>query len=424
MADHATPATTRELADFVVRTNLTELPDAVRHEGLRAFLNWVGCALGGCRYQAVEIAIAAAEEFSGEKRATVVGRGRLLDGINAAFINCLASSAHSYDDTHLATVTHPTGPVAAALLALAERQTVAGGDFLTALVLGIEIECRISNALLVPPARGQIAWYVTGVTGGIGAATAAAKVLGLDRQKTIWALGIAATQAAGFRQTHASMCSRFVPAHAARCGLQAALLAARGFTCTDQSIEGPRGFATVFAEAANLAAATDGLGATWETLANTYKPFPCGIVIHPAIDACLQIVNASSPAPDDISRIRLGVHPLCLTLCDRPVSEGAEDAAGSVRHWAARRACAGRRRYARGRRRMRPRSRRCFPAAARRSGAGRQPRPRWRRREDRAAGRARAGEARRALCRQPRPADDRPRAGSEIHGPGPAGSAG
>jgi 2-methylcitrate dehydratase PrpD len=265
----------------------------------------------------------------------VLGRGRILDGINAAFVNCLASSAHAFDDTHLATVTHPTGPVAAVLLALAERAPLTGDALLTALVLGIEVTCRLSTALLVPPARGQVGWYITGVTGGIGAALAAAKVLGLERQQTIWALGLAAAQASGFRQTHATMATSFVPAHAARCGLQAVILAAHGFTCSDRILEGPHGFMTVFAEEAHLAAATDGLGTRWEMLANTYKPYPCGIVIHPAIDACLQLVHETALAPDAITRVRLGVHPLCLTLCDRPAPANGHEAKVSLQHWAA-----------------------------------------------------------------------------------------
>jgi 2-methylcitrate dehydratase PrpD len=335
MADATMPATTRELADFIVRTRHADLPERVRREGTCAFLNWVGCVLGGCRHDAVAIAVAAAEEFSGEKRASALGRGRILDGMNAAFVNCLASSAHAYDDTHLATVTHPTGPVAAVLLALAERARLTGEAFLTALVLGIEITCRLSTALLVPPARGQVGWYITGVTGGIGAALAAAKALGLDRRQTIWALGLAAAQASGFRQTHATMATAFVPAHAARCGLQAAVLAAHGFTCSDRILEGPHGFAAVFAPEAHLAAATDGLGTQWEMLANTYKPYPCGIVIHPVIDACLQMVQETAPAPDAITRVRLGVHPLCLTLCDRPAPADAHEAKVSLQHWTA-----------------------------------------------------------------------------------------
>jgi 2-methylcitrate dehydratase PrpD len=335
MVDAPMPAATRTLADFIVDTRFPHLPEVVRREGARTFVNWVGCALGGCGHEAVTIAVAAAEEFSGQQRASVLGRGRILDAINAAFVNCLASSAHAFDDTHLATVTHPTGPIAAVLLALAERGRMTGEAFLTALVLGIEVTCRLSTALLVPPARGQVGWYITGVTGGIGAALAAARVLGLDRQRTIWALGLAAAQAAGFRQTHATMATSFVPAHAARCGLQAALLAARGFTCSDQILEGPHGFATVFAEAPYLATATDGLGTRWEALANTYKPYPCGIVIHPAIDACLQIVQEAVLAPETLTRVRLGVHPLCLTLCDRPAPANSHEAKVSLQHWTA-----------------------------------------------------------------------------------------
>jgi 2-methylcitrate dehydratase PrpD len=148
-------------------------------------------------------------------------------------------------------------------------------------------------------------------------------------------MGLAAAQAAGFRQTHATMATAFVPAHAARCGLHAAFLAAHGFTCSERIIEGLHGFATVFAEEAHLTAATDGLGTRWEALANTYKPYPCGIVIHPVIDACLQIMCETELTPEAITRVRLGVHPLCLTLCDRPAPANSHEAKVSLQHWTA-----------------------------------------------------------------------------------------
>jgi 2-methylcitrate dehydratase PrpD len=152
MADAPMRPTTHELADFIGRTHFADLPAAARQEGRRAFLNWVGCAFGGCRHEPVAMAVAVAEEFSEPPRASVLGRGRHLGAINTAFVNGLASSAHTFDDTHLATVTHPTGPVAAALLALAERSRLTGKAFLAALVLGLEVTCRLSTALLVPPA--------------------------------------------------------------------------------------------------------------------------------------------------------------------------------------------------------------------------------------------------------------------------------
>src|SRR5690606_20463000 len=105
---------------------------------------------------------------------------------------------------------------------------------------------------------GNVGWYVTGVTGGVGAALASARLLGLDRERTLWAVGLGALQGSGFRRAHTSMAIAFVPAHAGRAGLQAALLAERGFTATDRVLEGPHGFASVFAGEANLAAVTDG----------------------------------------------------------------------------------------------------------------------------------------------------------------------
>jgi 2-methylcitrate dehydratase PrpD len=335
LAESDGTAVTARVAQFVLATDWPDLPATVQREATRGFVNWVGCALGGSRDPAVEIALATAREFSGPASATVIGRGRFVDPLNAAFLNCLASSAHAYDDTHLATVTHPTGPVAAALLALAERQPVRGVDYLTALTLGIEVECRLSNSILLAPARGNIAWYVTGISGGIGAAAAVARVLGLDQTRTLHAIGLAAAQASGFRQTHATMASSFVPAHAARCGLEAALLAERGFTCSTRILEGPNGFFAVYADPANPAAVTDGLGSHWEALANAYKPYPCGIVIHPAIDAALAIVAAHAPAAEAIESIELSVNPLCLTLCDRPAPADRKQASVSVQHWTA-----------------------------------------------------------------------------------------
>ncbi len=328
-------AVTQRIAEFARIVSWRDLPETVQHESVRSLVNWVGCALGGCTAASSRIALEVAREFSGPPSATVIGRGRLVDPVNAAFLNCLASSAHAFDDTHLATVTHPTGPVAAALLAVAERQPVEGSDFLAALALGIEVECRLGNALVVPPAQGNVGWYLTGVTGGIAAALAVANVLGLDQERTVCALGIAAAQAAGFRQTHATMSSSFVPAHAARSGLQAALLAEKGFTCSPRILEGPNGFFDVFAEHANVPAAVDGLGEQWEMLTNTYKPYPCGIVIHPAIDAALEIVAQQKPDPASIEAVDVTVNPLCLTLCDRPAPADGEMARVSMQHWVA-----------------------------------------------------------------------------------------
>ena len=325
--------TTKLLSEFAVRPE-ADLPETVLHEAKRSLVNWLGCALGGARHPTMEIALGATAPHSGGD-ATVLGRAERLGALDAAFANCLASSANAFDDTHLATVVHPTGPVAAALLAAAEGRAVSGRDFLEALAIGIEVECRVAMMLVAPPAEPELGWYLTGTTGGIGAAAAAARLLGLDVERTIYALGIAAAQASGFRQTHASMIVAMVPGVAARAGLWAALLAEKGYTSTSAAIEGGSGFAELFSRKAHAPAATDTLGAEWEILANAYKPYPCGIVIHPVIDACLEI--AAEPGFDQtaVAAIRLVVNPLCLRLCDRPEPPGAQEAMVSVHHWTA-----------------------------------------------------------------------------------------
>jgi 2-methylcitrate dehydratase PrpD len=296
--------------------------------------NWMGCVFGGCREPAVAIAAAVAAETGGAPQASIIGGQQRTDVAGAAFLNCLSSSILAFDDTHLATVTHPTGPVAAALFAFSEKQAISGEDFLNALALGIEIQCRMSNVLLLPPANPNLGLYVTGLTGPIGAAVALGRVLGLDEQRMVWAIGLAATQAAGFRETHGTMVAGFVPAHAARSGVSAAMLAARGFTCSDCTLESAKGFVGVFSSDADPGRAVEGLGHRFELLSNTYKPYPCGIVIHPSIDACLDIANRLD-CNAVIAVAALRVHPLALTLTGQREPKTPLEAQVSLFHWAA-----------------------------------------------------------------------------------------
>src|ERR1700726_4483379 len=137
---------TRTLAHYLVTAQYDDLPANVRKEGVRTLLNWVGVAIGGSHHQTVDIAVAALAPFSGPAQASLFGRRERFDIMNAAFINGVSSHIFDFDDTHLKTIIHPAGPVASAILALSEMQPVSGKDFLNALVLGVEIECRIGNS--------------------------------------------------------------------------------------------------------------------------------------------------------------------------------------------------------------------------------------------------------------------------------------
>ena len=321
---------TRLLASYIVSAEAEDLPDKVRREGLRTFFNWLGCAVGGSRHQTLEIAVAAFKPFSGPPQATVLGRAQRFDILNAALLNGISSHVFDFDDTHLKTVIHPAGPVASAILALAEYQPTSGRDFLNALVLGVEAECRIGSA--VYPAHYDIGWHITGTAGVFGAAAAAGKLLGLDRQRMAWALGLAATQPVGLREMFGTMTKSFHPGRAAQNGLSAALLAAHGYTSSETAIEAKRGWANVLSTHHDYAKITGGLGASYEILFNTYKPFACGIVIHPAIDGCIQLRDQYGLSAAAIDRVELKVNPLVLELTGKRTPQTGLEAKFSVFH--------------------------------------------------------------------------------------------
>lgn len=326
---------TARMANYFVTARPHDLPEDARHEALRSFVNIVGCMLGGARHEAVSLADDALLEFSGKPEATLIGRGRKSDVLHAALINCFSSNIHGFNDTHDQAVVHPSGPVAAAILTLSERKRIAGPQFLLAFALGVDAVCRLSKAISVPPAKGPISWSQTGVTAGIGAAVGAGRLLDLNVTQMQHAIGIALSEASGFRALFGSMTSSFLAAHSAHTGLRAAILAQKGFTSSETTLEGKNGFLDCFCEEPNLGALTEGLGTHFEISHNTYKPYPCGAVIHPIIDACLDLRRSHNLNPDDITAVKVRAAPKALALTDRPHPKDELDAHVSLQHWVA-----------------------------------------------------------------------------------------
>jgi 2-methylcitrate dehydratase PrpD len=323
---------TRALARFVVQTRPEDVPASARREAVRSLVNWLGCALGGSHHEAVGIALKTLAPFAGAPQASVLGRRERLDCPNAALVNGMSAHVLDFDDTHLRTLLHPSVPVASTLLALAERTPVSGSAFLHAFVLGVDVECRIANAIY---SSHNVNWYITGTAGTFGAAAAAGRALGLDERQMRWALGIAATQAAGLREMAGTMCKSFVHGRAAQNGMLAALLAAQGFTSSERAIEAPRGFASVLAPEHTLDEITDGLGKRYEILLNAYKPHACGVVVHPAIDGCVQLREEHSLRPNQVASVALQVHPLALKLAGTREPRGGLESKWSIYHSAA-----------------------------------------------------------------------------------------
>jgi 2-methylcitrate dehydratase PrpD len=321
---------TRTLAHYLVTATYDDLPANVRKEGVRTLLNWVGVAIGGSHHETVDIAVAALAPFSGPAQASLFGRRERFDIMNAAFINGVSSHIFDYDDTHLKTIIHPAGPVASAILALAEMQPVSGKDFLNALVLGVEAECRIGNA--VYPNHYDVGWHITGTAGVFGSVAAVGKLLELDEQQMVWALGLAASQPVGLRESFGSMNKSFNPGRAASNGIFAALLASKNYTSTDGMIEAKRGWANTISTKQDYGEITGDLGKRYETALNTYKPFACGIVLHPAIDAAIQLRNENRLTAEGIERIDLKVHPLVLELTGKKTPKLGLEGKFSVYH--------------------------------------------------------------------------------------------
>lgn len=306
---------TEALASYVVTNRLNDIPADVRHEARRAIVNYVGCALGGSGHPAVDIAIRALGRYSGQPTARILGRLERLDPLHASLMNGISSHVHDYDDTTPKNYSHPSSPVASALFAYASVNPVSGDDFMHAFILGFEAESRVGNA--VYPAHYDVGWHITGTAGVFGAATAIGRLLGLSVQQMIWAIGLAATQAAGLREMFGSMAKAFHPGRSAQNGYAAALLAKEGFTSGEHGIEGPRGFAAVQAAEYDLSKITTALGVDFDLRVNTYKPFPCGIVNHPTIDGAIQIHDAHRIDPQSVAAVRLRVAPLVMDLCNQ-----------------------------------------------------------------------------------------------------------
>ena len=331
-ADHHAPAITQILAHFVATHPgfaAGGWSDAVDHEAHRTFMNWLGCAVGAARHESVEAALAAVQMLQPAAQASVLGRQDKVDMGSAALLNGISSHTFDYDDTHLKTIIHPAGPVASSLLALAEHTGASGRELIDALVLGIDVSCRIGNAMY--PDHYDRGWHITGSTGTLGAAAACARLLKLDVQQTAMALGIAASQPIGMREQFGTMTKPFHPGAAARAGLMSALLASKGFTASSKALEAPRGFMQTVSTKNTWDEITGELGQRFEISFNTYKPFACGIVIHPAIDACAQLKERGVVA-GQVERIELKVHSLVLELTGKKEPQDGLQAKFSVYH--------------------------------------------------------------------------------------------
>ncbi len=326
----ATPPLTRQLAGFIERTRWQDIPQAVQYEAKRALVNYFAVCLAGCDDPDVATAISLFQRFSSAQQAHLVGRTERMDLLNAASLNAMSANVYDFDDTHIPTIIHPTASVAAALFALAETSRCSGEQLLLAFVLGVEIECRLGMAIF--PDHYQRGWHITSTCGVFGAAAASAKLLGLNVEQHLWALGNASAQSSGLVETLGSASKSLGVGNAARNGLLSALLAQAGFAGPEQPIEGERGFLRVMGERPVFLQISEGLGERWALLANTYKPYPCGVVLNPVIEGCLGLYQERTWTMDEVVRVELTGHPLLRERTDRPDIRSGRQSQVSAQH--------------------------------------------------------------------------------------------
>ena len=305
---------TKTLCAHLTAARFTDLSPAAQREARRGVLDWIGCALAGSTHPTIAKLLDVLQEAGGRAQATVLGHSLKLGRLDAPLANGQMGHVLDFDDTHMGgVVLHASSPVLAALFSLAERTGATGAELMLAYATGFEAGIRSG---WTAPGHHKGGWHLTGTLGTIAAAAAASKLIGLDAQKLTHAMGIAGTQAAGMQQNRGTMCKSFHAGKAAQNGVLAALLAERGFDSTQEIIEGRRGFCRVYSDKAAPERLTEGLGEKWLIETNGHKPYACGVVLHPLIDAVIAIRNREHIDPATVSEIELRVHPFVLSITD------------------------------------------------------------------------------------------------------------
>jgi len=310
----AGPSLTRALVDAVRSLRYEELPDDVREVGRHCVLDFLGCALAGAAEPPVEILVATVVRPERSTEAALVGRPERAARLTAALVNGTAGHALDFDDTHTRMNGHPSAPVLPALVALAETENADGRRFLTALVAGIELECRLGA--LLGGRHYEIGFHSTGTVGTFGAAAACAHLLGLDEDGWLGAIGIAGSEAAGLKAAFGTMTKPLHAGRAASAGLLAALLASGGFTAASDVLEAEQGFAGTHAGAAPDPLTLERLAGRFLIRETLFKYHAACYLTHAAIEAARRLREVHALDPQAIESVAVTVAPSLLGVCN------------------------------------------------------------------------------------------------------------
>jgi 2-methylcitrate dehydratase PrpD len=308
---------TKEVADFVVRTRVADLSPELLELGKKSILDGFGLALSGSVARLGELVRQHLDDLGLETgTATVIGAERKVAPRFAAFANGVGIHADDYDDTQLAVakdrvyglLTHPTAPALPAAFAMAEAKGASGAEFMLAYHLGVEVECKIAEA--INPRHYQTGFHATATCGTFAAAAAASRLMGFDTATTQRALSIAGSQSAGLRENFGTMTKPFHAGRSSESGVAAAQFAGYGWTATDNILEAPRGFFSAAGGGYDPDAIAGKLGAPWTFISPgvSIKPYPSGSLTHPGMTEMVRLIRENDIRPEQVARVRVGTN--------------------------------------------------------------------------------------------------------------------
>ena len=329
-----TPGLTDYVGKFVVTTKYEDIPADVIELGKKSILDGLGLALAGSKAQTGTLCRQFVEQAGVcETKATIIGTAQKTSPRFAAFVNGVSIHADDFDDTQLSAakdrvyglLVHPTVPVLPAALALAERGRVSGKELMLSYHLGVEVECKIAEA--ISPRHYQDGFHSTGTCGPFGSAVACAKMLRFEHSKILNVLGLVASQSGGLRENFGTMTKPFQAGHAAESGVASAEFVSLGWTAAEQILEADRGFFHAFGGSYDPAAIVDRLGEPW-TFASpgiSLKPYPSGSLTHPAMTEMARLIAVENIQADQVEKVDVGAnHNMTTTLLHHRPKNGLE----------------------------------------------------------------------------------------------------
>ena len=302
---------TKQLARLIAETDYENLPTEAVVAAKRLILDCVGVTIAGSLEPAGRLVVDLVKKMGCASQATVVGAGFRTSSPDAALANGTMAHALDYDDMTSGGIRgHPTAVLLPVLLSLGEEVKASGHEIIAAYILGFETESQLGDAMSAAYSD-DLGWHPTAPLGTIGSAVAATKLLKLNKEKTVTAIAIAASHAAGLRQNFGTMTKPFHVGNAAKNGIISAMMAKEGFTAAQDPLEGQFGFCHAFSggHSYDLNKILQNWGEPYQVISPGpgIKLYPCCGSAHGALDAIFPLIQKYSVPPEKISAIEVSV---------------------------------------------------------------------------------------------------------------------